>query len=289
MARRNLTALQLPTSSGISAAGTTQGTATALVSDITQVSTVGSGQGVILPSSEPGKIFRVVNKGANALLVYPPSGSQINALAANAGFSLAVDAAQEFFCATTTIWYTLVSAGGGTTTNALTMNNGGAGAASGTTFNGSAAQTISYNTIGAAPLASPTFTGTPAAPTASAGTNTTQLATTEFVTTATKRIPMTAQNTAYTLVAADAGKGIKHTDTTARTYTVNNSVFSADDVVTIGNYTSTGAITVASGAGFTMYLAGTTTTGSRTIAVRGVATIIFESASVGYISGPGVT
>lgn len=40
--------------------------------------------------------------------------------------------------------------GGGTTTNALTMNNGGAGAASGSTFNGSAAVTLSYNTIGAA-------------------------------------------------------------------------------------------------------------------------------------------
>lgn len=41
--------------------------------------------------------------------------------------------------------------GGGTTTNALTMNNGGAGDASGTTFDGSAARTISYNTIGAVP------------------------------------------------------------------------------------------------------------------------------------------
>jgi hypothetical protein len=40
--------------------------------------------------------------------------------------------------------------GGGTTTNALTMNNGGAGAASGTTFDGSVARTISYNTVGAA-------------------------------------------------------------------------------------------------------------------------------------------
>lgn len=40
--------------------------------------------------------------------------------------------------------------GGGTTTNALTFNNGGAGAASGSTFNGTAAVTISYNTIGAA-------------------------------------------------------------------------------------------------------------------------------------------
>ena len=40
--------------------------------------------------------------------------------------------------------------GGGTTTNPLTMNGGGAGAASGTTFDGSVARTISYNTIGAA-------------------------------------------------------------------------------------------------------------------------------------------
>ena len=39
--------------------------------------------------------------------------------------------------------------GAGTTTNAATFNNGGAGAASGTTFDGSTARTISYNTIGA--------------------------------------------------------------------------------------------------------------------------------------------
>ena len=40
--------------------------------------------------------------------------------------------------------------------NALTMNSSGTGAVSGTTFNGSAAQTISYNTIGASPLAGST-------------------------------------------------------------------------------------------------------------------------------------
>lgn len=42
------------------------------------------------------------------------------------------------------------------TTNALTFNNGGTGDASGTTFNGSAAKTISYNTLGASPLAGST-------------------------------------------------------------------------------------------------------------------------------------
>jgi hypothetical protein len=34
---------------------------------------------------------------------------------------------------------------------ALTFNNGGTGAGSGTSYNGTAARTISYNTIGAAP------------------------------------------------------------------------------------------------------------------------------------------
>jgi hypothetical protein len=47
---------------------------------------------------------------------------------------------------------TLSAASGGTTTNVLTMNNSGSGAASGSTFDGSAAKTISYNTIGAQPL-----------------------------------------------------------------------------------------------------------------------------------------
>lgn len=44
------------------------------------------------------------------------------------------------------------SGGGGTTTNAITFNNAGSGAASGATFDGSAAKTISYNSIGAQPL-----------------------------------------------------------------------------------------------------------------------------------------
>lgn len=45
--------------------------------------------------------------------------------------------------------------GSGTTTNALTFNNSGSGAASGTTFDGSAARTISTNTIGAYPTSNP--------------------------------------------------------------------------------------------------------------------------------------
>ena len=40
-------------------------------------------------------------------------------------------------------------ASGGTTTNLVTFNNGGSGGGSGSTFNGSAALTVSYNTVGA--------------------------------------------------------------------------------------------------------------------------------------------
>lgn len=84
--------------------------------------------------------------------VYQPLDTQLTDLAAlsytgNASKVVAVKADESGF--------ELVSGGGGgggTTTNALTMNNGGAGAASGSTFNGSSAVTISYNSIGAQPL-----------------------------------------------------------------------------------------------------------------------------------------
>jgi hypothetical protein len=46
-----------------------------------------------------------------------------------------------------------VSGSAGSLSNALTMNNSGSGVASGTTFDGSVARTISYNTLGASPLA----------------------------------------------------------------------------------------------------------------------------------------
>jgi hypothetical protein len=50
--------------------------------------------------------------------------------------------------------------GGGTTTYAVTFNNGGTGDASGTTFDGSVARTISYNTFGAPSTTGTNATGT---------------------------------------------------------------------------------------------------------------------------------
>lgn len=95
---------------GLSAAGTTQGTATVITKQTNEFTTVSAGQGAKLPSPEQGEFIFVANAGANALLVYPDTGHSINALAANAGFSLAAGKNALFWAATASKWYALLSA-----------------------------------------------------------------------------------------------------------------------------------------------------------------------------------
>ena len=95
---------------GLSAAGTTQGTATAITKQMNEFTTVAAGTGAILPSPEQGEFIFVQNSGANAMNVYPASGHSINALAANAAFSLEVGKNAVFWAATASKWYTNLSA-----------------------------------------------------------------------------------------------------------------------------------------------------------------------------------
>ena len=94
----------------LSGAGTTQGTATVITKQTNEFTTVGAGQGAKLPSPEQGEFIFVANAGANALLVYPDTGHSINALAANAAFSLATGKNALFWAATASKWYALLSA-----------------------------------------------------------------------------------------------------------------------------------------------------------------------------------
>ena len=91
---------------GITAAGTTQGTATAITKDFNVVATATAGTGVILPVIA-GLRMTVINNGANPLAVYPGTSGAINALAANAAYTLAVGGKLDFLSVTTTQWYTL--------------------------------------------------------------------------------------------------------------------------------------------------------------------------------------
>jgi hypothetical protein len=82
-------AVQGVVATGLTATGTTQATALQLGADINVCSTVAASTGVILQPMNPGDEVIVRNGGANALLVYPPVGGTINALSANAGYSVA--------------------------------------------------------------------------------------------------------------------------------------------------------------------------------------------------------
>lgn len=74
----------------VTAAGTTQGTATAIGADLNVVTTATAAQGVILYAGVPGDDQWVHNAVVSAsIVVYPPTGSKINQIATNGGMTLA--------------------------------------------------------------------------------------------------------------------------------------------------------------------------------------------------------
>lgn len=92
---------------GISAAGSTQGTATALTKEINVISTVSSGQGVVLPTSVAGMVLYLINTSANTVNVYPAVGASIGGLALNAAYSHSNGLGITYVATSTTQWYTM--------------------------------------------------------------------------------------------------------------------------------------------------------------------------------------
>lgn len=92
----------------VTAAGTTQGTATALTFNDVTVSTVPAGSGVVLASSglAIGTPITVWNTAAETLNVYPPSGATLNGFAADKPVPVAAGASETFTPITSTTWRT---------------------------------------------------------------------------------------------------------------------------------------------------------------------------------------
>lgn len=127
-----------------------------------------------------------------------------------------------------------------------------------------------------AALASPTFTGTVTLP--------------EVIISGAS-IPQNSKSAAYTTVAADANKHIYHpiADNNPRTFTIDsnaNVAYTIGTAITFVNGINTVTIAITSD---TMYLAGTGTTGSRTLAAYGVATALKIDTTTWIISGTGLT
>jgi len=97
--------------------------------------------------------------------------------------------------------------------------------------------------------------------------------------------------TSYTLVLADAGKTIRHADSSAHTFTIppNSSVaFPLGTIIGFVNVGS-GALTIARGSGVTMRWAGTGSNANRSLGEWGWASIYKVSTDIWMISGAGLT
>lgn len=172
------------------------------------------------------------------------------------------------------------------------ITGGGAGFTSvtGVTVTGTTANFASgvFTTqVSGATVAGPTHTGTTANFSSGNFTTTLSGATTRDSIGNVRDIPQNSQTTSYTLVASDAGK---HVFTTSGV-TVPSGVFSVGQAVSIYNNTS-GNITITQGTNVTLRQAGASGTGDRTLAQRGLATVLCVSGAAGtefVIGGAGLS
>ena len=100
-----------------------------------------------------------------------------------------------------------------------------------------------------------------------------------------RSIPINIQSSSYTLVSGDSGKTIS---ITTGGVTVPSSVFSSSQAITIFNNSNSNQ-TISAGSGVTLYFAGTSLTGNRTLSQRGLATIYCYAANSFVISGAGLS
>jgi len=108
-------------------------------------------------------------------------------------------------------------------------------------------------------------------------------------------VPQNAQGSSYTLVLGDAGKHIYNASGTGVTYTIplaSAVAYPIGTVISFVNWSSS-AVTISIGFPDSMYLTGSGSTGNRTLAQYGIATITkiqgLASTGVWFISGSGLT
>jgi len=158
----------------------------------------------------------------------------------------------------------------GSTTQLQYNNAGSLGGTSGMTWSGTA-------------LTAPLATGSTAI-TQAEKTSSTTLATTAFVDRLRSLTTPTTTSSGGTLVVGDRGSLVSVT----AGVTIPASVFAAQDVVTIYN-NSASTITITQGTSLTLRQVGTSNTGNRSLALRGMATVVFISATEAVISGGGLS
>jgi hypothetical protein len=104
-------------------------------------------------------------------------------------------------------------------------------------------------------------------------------------------IPQVSFTGNATIATTDAGKHYYSTQSTSYTLTIANNAsqgFQVGSAITIVNQ-GTGNITIAQGSGVTLYIAGNSTSGNRTVSTFGMATLIKVATDTWFINGTGVS
>ena len=258
--------------------------ATARNMTIELTGTGGASTNLIVPANE--KLYFIYNNSTGAVTV-KVSGQTGVSVPATAKILLVSNGTD---IVTATNYMATITAGSATVSGAL-------GVSGTTTLTGASVLTGAVSGAGInAYLASPPAIGG-TAPAAGAFTTVTASSTvtaTGAVTGSTandsignvRNIVQQTKSAPYTLVSTDNGQCI----ITNSGVTVPVSVFAAGNVVTVYN-NSGSTITITQGGGLTLQFAGqsTSTTGNRSLALYGITTILFLSASSAVITGVGMT
>jgi len=102
-----------------------------------------------------------------------------------------------------------------------------------------------------------------------------------------RRLGVNAQSGAYAFVVGDAGKIIRSAGS-GSALTLNQNIFTAGDMISVFNVGS-GNNTVVQGTGVTLYNTADAATGTRTIAAKGMCTIVCTASNEFAISGSQLT
>ena len=112
------------TPTGLTAGANTQGSLP-LTNDINIITTAAASSAVTLPTAQAGRQIIIVNRGANAINVFPAASAQINSLGTNAAFSnIPANSYAEFFATSSTQWYSANSIATSTSSWNILGNSG---------------------------------------------------------------------------------------------------------------------------------------------------------------------
>jgi hypothetical protein len=93
----------------VTAAGTTQGDATALTKTVNMITSATANQGVKLPTAAAGLTIKVINTTAVTIKVYPNTSDVIDGGTVNVGVNLSPYSSVEFVAQDAVDWYRVTS------------------------------------------------------------------------------------------------------------------------------------------------------------------------------------